>query len=207
MKLKKIASLALAGLMAVSMLAGCGDNSSNGNGTIVEPGTSSSIVSAFNDGQNKDNKVKISFSSSASLNSDLTSAVKSAGQDATADDVKGYLYLYNGVDQNEILFNDDSNVPTVDGASVTVIDVKLYKSTDLWTEEAVLKTAGRDMDTYIGNLVDTTKKDGMKVDDKYYDYSYTGEASMVTAAQVGGSTYYYVAYIITQTAAEHTITK
>ena len=51
MKLKKIASLAMAGVMAVSMLAGCsGTNVDDDNDVVVTP-SASSIVTAVNNGQ------------------------------------------------------------------------------------------------------------------------------------------------------------
>ena len=46
MKLKKIASLALAGIMAVSMLAACGEGTNNGNsGSSSSQPTTASVVS------------------------------------------------------------------------------------------------------------------------------------------------------------------
>ncbi len=51
MKLKKIASLALAGIMAVSMLAGCGEgiNNSNSGSSSSEP-TTTNVVTAIENG-------------------------------------------------------------------------------------------------------------------------------------------------------------
>ena len=76
MKLKKIASLALAGIMAVSMLAGCkGNDSSTGNqGTVVVP-TTSDIVTALNNGQTSGNEVKVTFTAA---NSSIVDALQSA---------------------------------------------------------------------------------------------------------------------------------
>ena len=46
MKLKKIASLALAGIMAVSMLTACGEGTNNGNsGSSSSQPTTASVVS------------------------------------------------------------------------------------------------------------------------------------------------------------------
>ena len=82
MKLKKIASLALAGVMAVSMLTACGgntihDDENDGNNNIVVP---TSIVTAVNNGQDATNKVKIEFTSDASLDAALTKAVDAIGE-------------------------------------------------------------------------------------------------------------------------------
>ena len=59
MKLKKIASLALAGIMAVSMLAGC--NGSSSSSTTTERETTTGIVAAVNNGQDKTNEVKVNL--------------------------------------------------------------------------------------------------------------------------------------------------
>ena len=76
MKLKKIASLALAGIMAVSMLAGCkGNDSSTGDqGTVVVP-TVTDAVTALNNGQTSGNEVKITFTAA---NTSITNALQSA---------------------------------------------------------------------------------------------------------------------------------
>ena len=67
MKLKKIASLAMAGVMAVSMLAGCsGTNVDDDNDVVVTP-SASSIVTAVNNGQSAANAVKVEFTSDSEL--------------------------------------------------------------------------------------------------------------------------------------------
>ena len=89
MKLKKIASLALAGVMAVSMLAGCsngsnGGNANNddgGNGGTVVPATSA-VVNAVNNGQSAANDVKVEFTANSELDATLAKAVEVYGDDA-----------------------------------------------------------------------------------------------------------------------------
>ena len=84
MKLKKIASLALAGVMAVSMLAGCSTgNNSNSNSTPDQGETevvpASAVVNLLNNKQTITNKVKINFTADAQLESDLKKAIEMAG--------------------------------------------------------------------------------------------------------------------------------
>ena len=70
MKLKKIASLMLAGVMAVSMLSACGEGSGNGNGNEDENKpveTVSNAVTYANDMLDSDMKEYISFTSSSAL--------------------------------------------------------------------------------------------------------------------------------------------
>ncbi|OUN73853.1 hypothetical protein B5G12_06485 [Faecalibacterium sp. An58] len=98
MKLKKIASLALAGIMAVSMLAGCSNGSNGGNGDdpIVTPNTTP-IVEAVNKGQSASNLVKINFTANSSLDSALQKAVSVYGNDATDDEVANAITRITGL--------------------------------------------------------------------------------------------------------------
>ena len=70
MKLKKIASLMLAGVMAVSMLSACGEGSGNGNGNEDENKpveTVSNAVTYANDMLDSDMKEYVNFTSSTAL--------------------------------------------------------------------------------------------------------------------------------------------
>ena len=216
MKLKKIASLALAGVMAVSMLAGCSGNGSdgdnnNGGNTVVEPGTSS-IVTAFNNGQDEDNKAKVDFTSSSMLDAALQKAVENAGDDTAASTIRLLIYGLTGQGYTETatgyyVLNDFNTVAAVNGEKVTMIEVKSYPSSKYWSETAVLEQAARDVDDVIADFKTDTKTSTMKEGDTYFAYTYTGNASMVAATQESGATTYYVAYTITRTAAEQKVTK
>ena len=91
MKLKKIASLMLAGIMAVSMLAACGEGKGEDNTPAVpETPVSSSIVDAAN-AERTDymkNSMKLSFTESSALTDALTAAV---GSEFKTADIKGAL--------------------------------------------------------------------------------------------------------------------
>ena len=90
MKLKKIASLMLAGVMAVSMLTACGSNGNAGNGNNGNenpdptPATTS-VVDAVNKGQSAANAVKIDFTVNSELDNALAKAVSVYGNDADED--------------------------------------------------------------------------------------------------------------------------
>ena len=80
MKLKKIASLALAGVMAVSMLAGCGN--SNSDNSVVNPPVEDNTPATGYSSQlgeelvsKNNNTRKLSMSDSTALNSALQSAL------------------------------------------------------------------------------------------------------------------------------------
>ena len=77
MKLKKIASLALAGVMAISMLAGCSNNSTETPVEPVEPGTNG--ISAEVGALIEDVPAYVTFKDSSDLDSDLKYAVEFAG--------------------------------------------------------------------------------------------------------------------------------
>ena len=220
MKLKKIASLMLAGVMAVSMLAGCSGNGSNGdndNGgnTVVEPGTSS-IVTAFNNGQDKDNKVKITFSSDASLDAALQKAAKEVGSYENGNRVFEYVRRLMGklyCSPNEFAAANTADRRIVDKQSKTTIGLMMLSSDAYWTEEDAVNAAAREVDEEIANFAADNKNaprpngndDPDNVGDTYYTFDYTGTVSMVSVAQESGATYYYVVYTITQTAAQQTV--
>ena len=81
MKLKKIASLMLAGVMAVSMLAGCSGKGTtdpenpDDNQVVVPTGTVGKVITALDDKVTDD----VTVSASASLESALQKAVENAG--------------------------------------------------------------------------------------------------------------------------------
>ncbi|OUQ34079.1 hypothetical protein [Faecalibacterium sp. An121] len=80
MKLKKIASLALAGIMAVSMLAGCKDGSSSSEPTQPENPVTSNAVTYANDALTGAQKELFSFKT----NEELDVALKAVATDSTA---------------------------------------------------------------------------------------------------------------------------
>lgn len=119
MKLKKIASLALAGVMAVSMLAGCNGGTSN-NGTPDDDGgdvvvTTSPVVKAVNDGQTSGNVVKINFTDDSKLNTALQKAVEVYGTDAMPGQIKTAITNNTGLEMKsadvkdlQYIDNDDN---------------------------------------------------------------------------------------------------
>ena len=209
MKLKKIASLMLAGVMAVSMLAGCSgngnDSGNNGDGTVVKPSTSS-IVAAFNDGQDEDNKAKVTFSSDATFDAAVKKAIENVGDSANKNWVKALIAGLTGANYNSS-WNDFNTDAAKNGEKVTVLELETYGSGAYWTENAAMEQAARDVNEEIAKLKATTKDASMNEGDTYYGYTYTGNVSMVAAQQESGATVYYVAYTVTRTASEQKVTK
>lgn len=198
MKLKKIASLVLAGLMAVSMLAGCGDNSSsNNNGTVVEPGNSTIIVDAANDAQDPANDVKVTFTSDAKLLSALQGAIELKTVDF---DAIQKLTGANVVKQLSTLTATDTSADEVVETMLVVREV-----TGALNETAAAKMAGDVVDDIVQNLKENTLADDAKAGTKYYAYSYEGTIVMASSTDIAGNVTYYVAGTITRTAAKKTL--
>ena len=234
MKLKKFAAMMLAGVMAVSMLAGCSgkgtNGGNNGGNTVVEPSTSS-IVAALNNGQNEKNKVKVNFSSDASLDAALQKAVAEAGDYnhgvGIISDIRNLLgKTYDA--WGDLATKDTPDTEIKDKQSVTVFALyPVMTSMDYWTEADVINYVARHMDeeiakgfnvtennnpnTYVlpENNMNAPLEDDTEDEDtpgkNYFSFSYTGTASMVSAVEEGGNTVYYVAFTITQTAAKQTV--
>ena len=205
MKLKKIASLALAGVMAVSMLAGCaGKTGTTDDGTTVVVTNGSIAAQAFNDGQDADNKVKVTFTADSKLESNLALAVKKLGEDATWSTIEDELEKLTGKTSQTLAASDSG---AKDGESLTQWYGFVGDSVKYWTLTDAVNAAARDADKTIANLKATTNDDNKADGDKYFDFSYTGTVAVVSTVDVDGTTNYYVAYTITQTAAEQTKTK
>ena len=100
MKLKKIASLALAGVMAVSMLTACGNTVSEQPSTQPEQPTTTNVVSAVEAGiKSWNSDLKISVKSSANMDAAIKKGAELNTDKKTAEDnvVKTLNYVF---DQN-----------------------------------------------------------------------------------------------------------
>ena len=98
MKLKKIVSLALAGIMAVSMLTACGEGNSNSTVTPpVDNTTSTGLSAQLSDEASDLTNSKVTFADSTALNNALKHAVGNIGDSsidqAFAAGIPGVTYL------------------------------------------------------------------------------------------------------------------
>ena len=185
MKLKKIASLMLAGIMAVSMLAACGEGAGN-NGGASSSETPATGVSATFAGYLKngdrvdfdDNNVYQNYLASAIEKRDLNYSVL-GDVDKVEAITSGELY------QNvKKLFNDGvigyKDITTIDnlGSIEDKIDTTfttLYQAPGSMEEDVVLKAvAGKLDDKFDKDILVNFSSDG----DNTYDYDYTGSVSM-----------------------------
>ena len=207
MKLKKIASLMLAGVMAVSMLAGCSGNGSNNNNN-----DDSGIVS----GVNVANVI-------SQLDSDTTDKVTfSAGndiQDALNDGVQDYGFLSLSFDEDDIVAyikalanvettsnNDFSTGTDTKDDEQTVMRAGVVNTNGM-NDTYTLRVLADDIDasvasvnTMVKNSIgsNTPVQDG----DTYYTYEYTGELAIAKVESVSGLSSYIYVYTIDRTPTE-----
>ena len=223
MKLKKIAALALAGVMAVSMLAGCAGGNGNGNGTQNPDDvntTATSVVKALNDGQKATNKVKINFTSDTELDAVLKRIADAYGADVGERDIGDALDKLAGLhsDFKGVTNGADdcflSNLSTYnarkDLKGETLTNVMIWVYEDAVSEEQVLNQAATQANDVVAGLrtvsddFDDNGKPEVNGDDKYLAYTYEGKAGMISAKQIDGTTHYYVVCVIEQHVAEKT---
>ena len=210
MKLKKIASLALAGIMAVSMLAGC----SNGNGgddgeTVVVPSDLTGKVIAALD---EDTTKEVSFSSSSALNVAMAKAAQQVGYDVGQIDVA----LLHDIDPDiseEAKFTaigtngtkDESKNDAKASSKTVVVDLTGAVTVGA-SEDYIVKELAKKLDDEIAGM-----KSGLasrsqsytydKDDEHYYSFAYTGNVSVVKATNVvTGEANYAMVYTMTRTA-------
>ena len=149
MKLKKIASLMLAGVMAVSMLAGCSGNGTNGGNNdddvvITEGVSASNVIAALNE----DTTDKVAFTASSDLQTTLEAAVKYVGANVSLSDTNVATAL-NKIDAD---LNVTTKIPAVYENSASASAEKDDKSNPDYTAVVVLSTAGTN-DTYAVNQI------------------------------------------------------
>ena len=232
MKLKKIASLALAGVMAVGMLAGCGtDKGGNTTNDKTDNGTSAAAyVDAVNNGQSIKNKVKVTFAYSTELEDAANKALalyqNGSGNVGTA--MQQYMpSLMDAVNTlNNNFYDDEYALPGKDYDSSTDSDSVTYFGMaylgDTPASDAYLQNkAAEEINALVAQLDDTTKvaygktvkdnnnntKYATKVDEDYQDFSYTGNICVVERETISGQTQYYLMVTLTQTVTERVLEK
>ena len=225
MKLKKIASLMLAGVMAVSMLTACGgntvDDTQKPEEPNVTPSTSASAQTLVNN-MSKEAQNKVT----AVSNGDLDAALKSAVEDyfSNADVVKygqvfeiyPYGYGVNPSDarrtdigealvKNLNAYDDEiGNLKKIGFKADARTAVEVYGVNGSVTDKDVLEQLGHKITQSVENLKteDTTKYDNATHVQQYIDYDYEVSVSIVTAdGRVWGieDTVKFVAVAVTRT--------
>ena len=214
MKLKKIASLMLAGVMAVSMLAGCsGKNTSDpenpdDNQVVVPTGTVGKVITALDDKVTDD----VTVSASASLESALQKAVENAGLanianwnkttlQNTLKDIDDTLNFWPLIPQVRLDRNGDADDKKVQNFTF-IVTMENYKGSDeeyvvgkiadaIENQSIMNKWGGGDlkMNDDLPSKSDIYKEN---TSDEYrYNFDYTADVAVVcvTDAVTGMTTY------------------
>ena len=179
MKLKKIASLMLAGIMAVSMLAGCktadnGGNGGEGEGNVTPTSTTASVLRENLGGEARRNVTAVA-------DSDLDAALKSAVADYCNDyTMKTFVgkYALNDVrswDLGKAVIGDNENTITVlqNVTDKDVTAVEVYAIDKSISDNFILEMLANKIDEYCDD-------DYLPAKSAEYDYEYEISASIVS---------------------------
>ena len=219
MKLKKIASLALAGVMAVSMLAGCsgkGNNSgnNNGNGVVTATGVNAdTVIAALKDATTEAVKV----TASSELQNELETVVKYLGDASFSignndvnfnNDVLNLMAAFTGVDYvGNFNFDVEAEYKKAQTVIFTCATSEIVGND---VDDTLSKLAiARSIDANIGNLVmkENSLNEGEAVQDgrDYYTFDYTAELAVVEVSDAAGRTAYVYACTVTCTPSAATV--
>ena len=210
MKLKKIASLALAGIMAVSMLAGCKDNPSSSSEPTTPPETVTGAAAAIN-AELDEIKDIVSFTDGTDVQGLLDTYFTNNNVDPAVAKGAGTAVVYNSGANNGLnvavaeYIQDALNLTTTNhftnaNHSVTadtgkdISDVNVYVlNGEKLTEAAALKLVGQYLDE-----LDLPEDDGA-TNSVYYQYE--GSVAMVNAKTKGETeSVWVIAVVIDRTA-------
>ena len=210
MKLKKIASLMLAGVMAVSMLAGCKGSANSGEEeNPVVPTTG--VVAYANDAVSADDKEDYKFSgftASTNLDSILKDLASSTGDFSETNIKTAYQNVQNATlnttvqgklnDKLDGLLDDDG-FKTVPADNVSEKYGYIYTASGKLTqEEAVSKMVSK----FANEVLDDVAVDAVKNDTTgtKYDPAYSAEVSVVRVSSSSASdeSAWVLAIVLTQ---------
>ena len=192
MKLKKIASLALAGIMAVSMLTACGEGGKKEEDpSSSEVTTVSGAAAALNNALSQ-NKDVVKFEDDSNLDKNLEAYFKlhpikgdewaESNYGKIGEDSNDYAELKNVIGSNYIGLENYEGVVGSDSdryndkkaAVIGMFNTKVY------TQAEALKMVGKAIDNF-DYAEDTTDTDDGK------EFTYSGKASVLEVKSEGGT--------------------
>ena len=214
MKLKKIASLMLAGVMAVSMLAGCSNGTKpddDKKDPTVNTGMAGNVIAALDEDTTKN----VEFTADSNLETVLKKAVQNAGFDnlKTQVDAEALNAIDSDISKNGMLDNvamgGESKSTDKEESKATYVDI--LKSNGMNDSTIVKQLAAKidamqfgklntknvgwaDLPEYSHTYTDTEKGD------YWYDFAYTAGIAVVDVSDADtGETTYVVAVTVTRT--------
>ncbi|HIZ58859.1 MAG TPA: hypothetical protein H9725_09895 [Candidatus Faecalibacterium gallistercoris] len=218
MKLKKIASLMLAGVMAVSMLAGCSNGTKpddDKKDPVVNTGLTGSVIAALDEDTTKN----VTFSADSNLQAVLEKAVKNVGYNGL-NDLKSIATTMIAIDSDlgkyaplpgVTMSSNKSSTEATDKETQTAVGL-VYVAGEGQNESTIAKALASKIDgekiyEYGSGSWSDLPTDSRNYTDKdgeyWYDFAYTaGVASVEVSDAVNGQTAYVVAYTVTRTPAK-----
>ena len=216
MKLKKIASLALAGIMAVSMLAGCKEGADKADDPSNEIVPTTNAATYANDALDV-LKDSISFENAEWLNNKLKEIATNAGNFAADSGSGNALGIKQVYDKGAVVTKHITMIGKLNSAMiengykmVSYADFGTTRSdTDSVAWEYVYVTSGKlDQEAAVKaavaqleNALSTTSlKKTVTIDGSVYNCEYTGEVSAlrVTNDSLSGESAWAIAFVIEQ---------
>ena len=206
MKLKKIASLALAAIMAVSMLAGCSNNSGSngnnngGNGSEIVP--TSTTATMLRENMNGAVRRVVTAVANSDLDVALQDAVNVYCNNWTVDNFDGSYALTDirGYDLGKAVISDmdaESYIAALDDDNdKDTVAVEVYAIDGSISDEFVVKMLAEKLNNYMNGQTIPEKSS-----DSEYDYDYEVSASIVSANGTGNSkdaSAKFIAFAVTQ---------
>ena len=199
MKLKKIASLMLAGIMAVSMLAACGSTTPNTDDDTVVTPVDNSFAASINSELNDKQKAIVTFETS----SELTAAVNAIADKFDSNMLTITNGWVPGTHRVVVDFKDMMDAKsTIDDIDERATSNKTYASVMIvlgkYTDEGMTKEVLGKVDDYIN----TTYMPNDSINNKYR-YTYAGDIAVSKVESLSGDvSAYVVGVVIDQTVTE-----
>ena len=183
MKLKKIASLMLAGIMAVSMLAGCKSGTTPNTDDKPEVTPVAGVAAAINNELDK-NKDALSFTEDTSLENVLLAHFASKPIDAAywdnraIDDMAGHYAAINGIVKADETADDVAEMLESEDTDKKTTGLMLFAANqEMFDQASVLKFVGQQIDELELASVNSANTKS---------YNYTGSVAVVEAESKGG---------------------
>lgn len=192
MKLNKVLALALSGVMAVSMLAGCSGNPGNGGQEGEQPPVADTTIAGVLNDKMSDEKVDyVSFDYSTELQAAVEQVLRVNGglkADTDEETISNDVASYMNIDRTKFSNLNAKEVGTAYAVTTQIFDSK--------TEEA----AKKEIANSVYGLVDDLKEEENTTKNTF-NYSYSGEVAMVSAEDNGKPVYMAVVIVTCETTA------
>ena len=212
MKLKKFAAMMLAGVMAVSMLAGCstGVKPEDPTEETVTGVNAASVIAALD----ADTTKNVTFSASSDLQKTLEDAIKKNNGAVTVVDIDALIKIDDELSKTKLPIaanDDDMDQSELKEQNFTFIKTvgETSKNAGDYTEKYIVNelakaidkaTATQDTKAWVDLPMEskeyTSKDDGSKFT---IDFKYTAEVAVSTATSINGDSIVYAVVSVTRT--------